>query len=52
MNTALHGMEILGGHSYTTDCDMQRYFRDAKFWGIAGGDAKSQKDTIAEDLEL
>lgn len=52
VNTALQGMEILGGRSYTVDCDMQRYFRDAKFWAIAGGDSVAQKDVIAETLEL
>ena len=46
------GMQILGGHAYTTDHDMQRYWRDARNATIGGGTSQVQRSLIARELGL
>jgi len=46
------GMQILGGHSYTTDHDLQRHWRDARNATIGGGTSQIQKQLIARELGL
>ena len=46
------GMQILGGHAYTADHDMQRYWRDARNATVGGGTSEIQRQLIARDLGL
>jgi len=44
------GMQILGGHAYTTDYSMQRHWRDARNATVGGGTSQIQKQLIAREL--
>ncbi|MBU67024.1 MAG: acyl-CoA dehydrogenase [Cupriavidus sp.] len=46
------GMQILGGHAYTTDHDMQRHWRDARNATVGGGTSQIQRQLIARELGL
>lgn len=46
------GMQILGGHAYTTDHAMQRHWRDARNATVGGGTSQIQRQLIARDLGL
>ncbi|MEB2317454.1 MAG: acyl-CoA/acyl-ACP dehydrogenase [Pseudomonadota bacterium] len=46
------GMQILGGHAYTKDHDMQRHWRDARNATIGGGTSQVQRQLIARELGL
>ncbi len=50
--TTTLGMQILGGHAYTTDHDMQRYWRDARNATVGGGTSQIQRQLIARELGL
>jgi butyryl-CoA dehydrogenase len=30
-------MQVLGGYGYSTEFPVERMYRDAKAWGVAGG---------------
>lgn len=44
------GMQILGGHAYTYDHSMQRFWRDARNCTVGGGTSQIQKDLINRSL--
>ncbi len=46
------GMQVLGGHAYTTDHDMQRHWRDARNATVGGGTSQVQRSLIARELGL
>lgn len=46
------GMQILGGHAYTTDHAMQRHWRDARNATVGGGTSQIQRQLIARELGL
>lgn len=46
------GMQILGGHAYTTDHGVQRHWRDARNATVGGGTSQIQKQLIARELGL
>lgn len=46
------GMQILGGHAYTYDHDMQRHWRDARNASVGGGTSQIQRELIARELGL
>ncbi|MDP1567344.1 MAG: acyl-CoA dehydrogenase family protein [Polaromonas sp.] len=46
------GMQILGGHGYTTDYSVQRHWRDAKNATVGGGTSQIQRQLIARELGL
>ncbi|MGD9945205.1 MAG: acyl-CoA dehydrogenase family protein [Burkholderiaceae bacterium] len=46
------GMQILGGHAYTLDHDMQRHWRDARNATVGGGTSQIQRQLIARELGL
>jgi len=46
------GMQILGGHAYTTDHAMQRHWRDARNATVGGGTSQIQRSLIARELGL
>jgi alkylation response protein AidB-like acyl-CoA dehydrogenase len=47
-----HGMQILASAGYTTDSDMQRYWRDARLYSFGEGSNEIQRDIIARELGL
>lgn len=46
------GMQVLGGHAYTTDHAMQRHWRDSRNATVGGGTSQIQKELIARELGL
>ncbi|MGH9042889.1 MAG: acyl-CoA dehydrogenase family protein [Acidimicrobiia bacterium] len=48
--TATRGMQILGGYSYTKEFEMERFYREAKLYEIAGGSTQIQRNIIAREL--
>lgn len=46
------GMQILGGHGYTTDYATQRHWRDARNATVGGGTSQIQRQLIARELGL
>ncbi len=52
MKVATDGIQILGGYGCTMDYPMQRYFRDAKGYQIAGGTTQIQRNLIARQMGL
>ncbi|WP_099363562.1 acyl-CoA dehydrogenase family protein [Fredinandcohnia onubensis] len=44
------GMQIFGGNGYMMEFDVQRAWRDSKFWEIAGGTTEIQKNIIFSQL--
>ncbi|MEH7114986.1 acyl-CoA dehydrogenase family protein [Neobacillus niacini] len=46
------GMQIFGGNGYMMEFDVQRAWRDAKFWEIAGGTTEIQKNIIFSQLKM
>ena len=44
------GMEIIGGGSYLVDFGMERYYREAKLYEIAGGSNQIQRNMILKYL--
>ena len=50
--TATNGMQILGGHAYTDDHAMQRYWRDARNGTVGGGTSQILRDVHRRTLGL
>jgi alkylation response protein AidB-like acyl-CoA dehydrogenase len=46
------GMQTLGGHGFTMDHDMQRYWRDARNSMVGGGKSQIMRGIIARELGL
>jgi len=46
------GMQILGGHAYTTDHAMQRHWRDSRNATVGGGTSQIQRQLIAREIGL
>ncbi len=44
------GMQILGGHAYTTDYAIQRHWRDGRNATVGGGTSQIQRQLIAREL--
>lgn len=50
MEIALNSMRIHGGYGYSTEFDVERYFRDAPLMIVGEGTNEIQKDVIARQL--
>lgn len=50
MDVTNEAVQIHGGYGYTTDFDVERYYRDAKVTTIYEGTSEIQKEVIARDL--
>ncbi|WP_404386407.1 acyl-CoA dehydrogenase family protein [Knoellia locipacati] len=50
MQIALDGIRIHGGYGYSTEFDMERYFRDAPLMIVGEGTNEIQKNVIAKQL--
>jgi butyryl-CoA dehydrogenase len=46
----MDGMRIFGGYSYSTDYDIERFFRDAPLMCIGEGTNEMQRIIIARQL--
>ena len=46
------GEQVLGGIGYTTDGDMQLYYKRAKAAELTFGDGKFQREVLAKELEM
>jgi acyl-CoA dehydrogenase len=51
-DAADRGMQVLGGHGYTFDHDMQRYWRDARVWRHGPISPEMAKNFVAQSLGL
>jgi alkylation response protein AidB-like acyl-CoA dehydrogenase len=47
---ALKGMQVLGGYSYMVEYGMERYYREAKLYEIAGGTTQVQKNIMVKHI--
>lgn len=47
-----HGMQVLGGYGYTTEVDMERWFRDGRVTTLMGGSSEIQRNIIAHEMGL
>lgn len=50
--TATRGMQVLGGYGYTTDHEMERFYREAKLYEVAGGSTQIQRNIIAREMGI
>ncbi|MFQ5516242.1 MAG: acyl-CoA dehydrogenase family protein [Acidimicrobiia bacterium] len=50
--TATRGMQILGGYSYTKEFEMERFYREAKLYEVAGGSTQIQRNIIAREMGI
>lgn len=46
------GMQVLGGFGYTTEVDMERWFRDGRVTTLMGGTSEIQRNIIAHEMGL
>ena len=46
------GMQVLGGFGYTTESDMERWFRDGRVTTLMGGTSEIQRNIIAHEMGL
>lgn len=46
------GLQLLGGMGYSSETDMQRYWRDARLWRIAPITGEMSRNFIAEQLGM
>ncbi len=49
---ATRGMQILGGYSYTKEYEMERFYREAKLYEVAGGTTQIQRNIIAKEMGI
>ncbi|MGE3620493.1 MAG: acyl-CoA dehydrogenase family protein [Acidimicrobiia bacterium] len=49
---ATHGMQVLGGYSYTKEYEMERFYREAKLYEVAGGSTQIQRNIIAKEMGI
>lgn len=49
---ATRGMQILGGYSYTKEYEMERFYREAKLYEVAGGSTQIQRNIIAKEMGI
>ncbi len=50
--TATRGMQILGGYGYTREYEMERFYREAKLYEVAGGATQIQRNIIARAMGI
>jgi alkylation response protein AidB-like acyl-CoA dehydrogenase len=50
--SATRGMQVLGGYSYSREFEMERFYREAKLYEVAGGTTQIQRNIIAHHLGI
>jgi alkylation response protein AidB-like acyl-CoA dehydrogenase len=49
---ATNGMQIFGGYAYTKEFEIERFYREAKLYEIAGGSTQIQRNIIAKQMGI
>ena len=44
--------EHLGGYSYMTEYEMERFYREAKLYEVAGGSTQIPRNVIAREMGI
>ncbi len=52
LNTTSQAMRVYGGYGLTMEFDIQRHFRDARWFIVGDGAARSQRDLVARAMGL
>lgn len=52
LNTTSQAMRVYGGYGLTMDFDIGRHFRDARWFVVGDGAARSQRDLLARSMGL
>lgn len=50
--SATRGMQIFGGYGYSTEYEIERFYREAKLYEVAGGTTQIQRNIIARHLGI
>jgi acyl-CoA dehydrogenase len=50
--SATRGMQILGGYGYSKEFEMERFYREAKLYEVAGGSTQIQRNLIASRMGI
>lgn len=50
--TATRAMQIFGGYSYSTEYEIERFYREAKLYEVAGGTTQIQRNIIARHMGI
>jgi alkylation response protein AidB-like acyl-CoA dehydrogenase len=45
-------MQILGGYGYSKEFEMERFYREAKLYEVAGGSTQIQRNIIASRMGI
>jgi len=50
--SATRGMQIFGGYGYSKEFEMERFYREAKLYEVAGGSTQIQRNLIASRMGI
>jgi butyryl-CoA dehydrogenase len=50
--SASRGMQVMGGYGYAKEYEMERFYREAKLYEVAGGATQIQRNIIARHLGI
>jgi alkylation response protein AidB-like acyl-CoA dehydrogenase len=50
--SASRGMQVMGGYGYAKEYEMERFYREAKLYEVAGGTTQIQRNIIARHLGI
>jgi alkylation response protein AidB-like acyl-CoA dehydrogenase len=50
--TATRAMQIFGGYSYSSEYPIERFYREAKLYEVAGGSTQIQRNIIAREMGI
>ena len=50
--TATRAMQVFGGYGYSTEYEIERFYREAKLYEVAGGSTQIQRNIIARHLGI
>lgn len=50
--TAARAMQVFGGYGYSTEYEIERFYREAKLYEVAGGSTQIQRNIIARHLGI
>lgn len=50
--TAAKAMQVFGGYGYSTEYEIERFYREAKLYEVAGGTTQIQRNVIAKHMGI
>lgn len=50
--SASRGMQVMGSYGYAKEYEMERFYREAKLYEVAGGTTQIQRNIIARHLGI